>query len=91
MNLQVSRAQLAEIKLEILSKAIGNDSFFKLENGMFFKTFTQLEVSCKLSTGDRIWIGRMLRLANDNKPTENIDNIAIFQEPHQFKKVRRVG
>ena len=89
MNLSVSPAQLAEVKIEIIENAIKNKKFLTLNNGMFFKTFSQLEASQKLSTGDRIWLGRMLRESNNNKPTNNPFGLAIFQEPKQYKLVRK--
>ncbi|NCN86746.1 hypothetical protein GW932_02845 [archaeon] len=87
MNLLVSNEQLTELKLEIVSKAVVNGKFNELKNGMFFKTFTQLEASNKLSVGDRIWIGRMLKLANDGKPVKTIPGIAIFHEKNKSKKL----
>lgn len=87
--LKVSREQLDLIKLEILTNALLNNKFHEIKEEMFFKTFSQLEASQKLSVGDRIWLGRQLRYYNNGKPVKNIDGIAIFQKPNQFKKIRK--
>lgn len=82
------KKELAEIKLEIITKAVESGKMSELNSSGFFKTYDQIERSNKLSVGSRIWLGRMLKLVFE-KSAPNPGNIAIFQEPKQFKKIRQ--
>ena len=81
------KSEIHEAKLEIVSKAIDEGKLNELSEHGFFKTISQIERSGKLRTHNRIWFGRMLKLVFGRK-APNPNNIAIFQAPDQFKKIR---
>jgi len=81
------KAELLETKLEIVTKAVENGKLNELNEAGFFKNMSQIERSGKLRTHNRIWLGRMLKMVFGRK-APNPGNIAIFQAPDQFKRIR---
>lgn len=79
---------LLDAKIEIITQAVESGKLSELNKKGFFKTMEQIEKQRNLSTGSRIWIGRMLKLVFE-KSAPNPGGIAIFQEPNQFKKIRK--
>lgn len=80
-------ADIQEVKLEIVAKAVEDNNLQLLNDVGFFKNIRQIERARRLHTTDRIWIGRMLKLVYGNN-APNPNKVAIFQKPNQFKEVR---
>lgn len=83
-----TKQHLLEAKLEIISKCAEEGRMNELKEAGFFKTVDQVERSGKVRTHNRIWLGRMLKLAFRGS-APNPGNIAIFQKPDEFKDIRK--
>jgi hypothetical protein len=83
----MDNSTLHEVKTDIIAKAIDEGKINELTEAGFFNNISQIERSGKIRTHDRIWIGRMLKKVFGRK-APNPDNIAIFQAPDQFKRIR---
>lgn len=81
-------SEIQDVKLEIVSKAVETNNLDSLKQCGFFKNISQIERSRKLTTSDRIWIGRMLKMVFGSS-APNPNKVAIFQEPKQYKRIRK--
>jgi len=83
----MDKSTLLQTKVMIITEAIDNGKISDLNDVGFFQNITQIQRSGKVRTHDRIWIGRMLKMIFGRK-APNPGNIAIFQAPDQFKRIR---
>ena len=81
-------SDLEAAKLEIITKCVEDGRLDELNKAGFFKTVKQIERSGKVRTHNRIWLGRMLKLAFQGG-APNPNRVAIFQKPNEFKDIRK--
>lgn len=77
-----------DVKLDIVSKALVENKLDVLQKKNFFKTVSQIERANRISTHNRIWLGRMLKLVY-NGTAPNHGKLAIFRNPKEYKRVRK--